>query len=358
MQEVYELIKSYKCSKPIIKVNKLKIPVTVLEPTKDNTELMDKILICLQERKVPKYTETPSGGISIKFKNRCGESWHWDPKWRELTLLLIEGNYRIQLVQQEMRERPGRVSWAKFVKDCNKLAGINISDYALDEDTGIQVKKEVPKPIIKVCNPVFINKTFDNCHHIDFNSSYPSALVKHYPEFMPVIKNWYDHRKTDKDAKQDLVNITGCMYGYTTQYKYSHLAKTMIQDNNDRIYEMCTRLSKAGRMPIAINTDGIWYAGDIYHDDNEGKDLGQWKNDHTNCKLRYKSGGVYEYIENGKYTAVVRRLEQDKIDPSEKQWGMIYKENLMQAHYAEPYIDSNNYYRLNWRTEQIYEKSI
>ena len=365
MQQIYELIRDFKCSKPIIKVNKLKIPVTVLKPSEDNVKLLDSILLYLQEHKVPRYVETPSGGISIKFKNRCFESWGWNPKWRELTLLLIEGNYRIQLVNEEMREHPGRLSWAKFVKDCNKLAGINIEDYALTAEEGEEVKKSVPKPIIKVVNSVFINKTFDNCHHIDFNSSYPSALIKYYPEFKPVLQEWYSKRQLAKimnnkvladELKAHLVNITGCMYGKTTQYRYSHLAKVMIQDNNDRIYDMCQKLSKSGRMPIGINTDGIWYTGPIYHDENEGNNLGQWKNDHVNCKLRYKSDGIYEYIERGEYHAVVRRLEQDKIADSEKTWGMIYKDELMKASYAEPYIDKNNYHRLNWRTEYIYEK--
>ena len=77
---------------------------------------------------------------------------------------------------------------------------------------------------------------------------------------------------------------------------------------------------------IARSTDCIWYEGEIYHGEGEGKALGEWSNDHTNCTFRAKSKGVYEYIENGKYTVVARGYyELDKIKPRDLwSWGDIY----------------------------------
>ena len=65
--------------------------------------------------------------------------------------------------------------------------------------------------------------------------------------------------------------------------------------------ELAKQLKDSGRMVLAYNTDGIWYCGEIYHGEGEGNGLGQWSNDHTNCTIRFKSAGSYEYIENGKY---------------------------------------------------------
>lgn len=80
-------------------------------------------------------------------------------------------------------------------------------------------------------------------------------------------------------------------------------------------------------MVISYNTDGIWYQGAVYHGDGEGDDLGQWHNDHVNCRFRAKSAGSYEFIENGSYFPVVRgKTRLDDLIPRDKwQWGDIYQ---------------------------------
>jgi hypothetical protein len=86
-------------------------------------------------------------------------------------------------------------------------------------------------------------------------------------------------------------------------------------------------LRQAGRQILAYNTDGIWYAGEEYHGEGEGPELGQWGHDHRNCKIRFKSAGAYEFIEDGKYYPVIRGLtllDKVKDRDTEWQWGDIF----------------------------------
>ena len=177
------------------------------------------------------------------------------------------------------------------------------------------------------------NRTYENVHHIDFHNSYPAGLCNAYPEFLPVIKPIYDERKEPGKEKinKAILNYTiGFMQSMTgCKAKWAHLSKAAIADNNKRIRELADRLRNSGRVILSYNTDGIWYTGEVYHGAGEGKDLGQWENDHINCKFRAKSAGCYEFIENGNYKAVVRGMTTlDKIkDRNTWQWGDIYDES-------------------------------
>ena len=84
-----------------------------------------------------------------------------------------------------------------------------------------------------------------------------------------------------------------------------------------------------------INVDGIWYQGEIYHDEDEGPNIGQWANDHINCKWRAKSSGSYEFIEDGKYYPVVQGCTgYDCVKPrTEWEWGDIYKTGKQLVYY-------------------------
>jgi hypothetical protein len=93
-------------------------------------------------------------------------------------------------------------------------------------------------------------------------------------------------------------------------------------------------LSELGYRILAYNTDGIWYqsfTGDAYHDASEGADIGQWKTDHSDCKIRFKSRGCYEYIEDGVYTPVFRGTSSyERIVPRDQWvWGDIYSGELI-----------------------------
>ena len=77
---------------------------------------------------------------------------------------------------------------------------------------------------------------------------------------------------------------------------------------------------------IRYKTDGFWCQGDVFHGEGEGHDLGEWENDHSDCKIRVNSDGVYEYEEAGVYHPVIRgRTWLDRyLDRSQWHWGDIY----------------------------------
>ena len=109
-------------------------------------------------------------------------------------------------------------------------------------------------------------------------------------------------------------SISGC------NARWAHLSRDAIKDNNDRVKKLAETLEKKGRMVLSFNTDGIWYKGPVYHGEGEGDGLGEWHNDHVNCKFRAKSSGSYEFIENKKYYL------QDKYF---NRFPVLYEDNIM-----------------------------
>ena len=86
---------------------------------------------------------------------------------------------------------------------------------------------------------------------------------------------------------------------------------------------MIAKLELNGRIPLLTNTDGIWYYSDLgpYHDNNEGDKLGNWQNDHNNCKFLMTSEGAYQYEENNVCYSVVRGLcNLDLVEPDRTKW--------------------------------------
>ena len=76
---------------------------------------------------------------------------------------------------------------------------------------------------------------------------------------------------------------------------------------------------------VGINTDGIWYQaknGDfrLYHDENEGGELGQWKNDHQDCEFLAYSDGQYWYKEKGKFHPVARGFYSYERIKAREEW--------------------------------------
>ena len=87
---------------------------------------------------------------------------------------------------------------------------------------------------------------------------------------------------------------------------------------------MIAKLQKAGFDPLLTNTDGIWYYsedGSIYHDEDEGNELGNWQNDHVNCDFLMTGPGSYQYVEDGVCHSVVRGLcNLDAAEPDRSKW--------------------------------------
>ena len=334
---LYNIIKDMKHGKIIYpNPNYMMIPVTLLEPNKENAELFNKILKLLEEADFHLLQRTPSGGIAKGINKLILPAYDYTYTLTnaEITILYSKGAWRIQFRSPIFEDSDtgkkisGKKAFIMFKKYCADY-NINLDDYAVDN--GLDIKGEIESPLICMANAGQKDRIWNNVNHVDFHNSYPAGLVNTHPEFHDVIKMCYDKRKEKDKMYKAVLNLSiGFMQSKWCGYKYATLSRDAINDNNKRIKELAQRLTDAGNIILAYNTDGIWYKGDVYHGEGEGKDLGQWENDHVNCTFRMKSDGAYEFIEDGKYHPVVRgytRLDRIK-DRSNWEWGDIYQAEI------------------------------
>ena len=72
--------------------------------------------------------------------------------------------------------------------------GIDINDFRISSDEGLEVKKTIPSPLIDVDESI-IDETLENVHHIDFHSAYMSGIAVNYPALKAPIEYIYNRRK-------------------------------------------------------------------------------------------------------------------------------------------------------------------
>lgn len=317
------------------------IPVTVVNASLGNEISWNDIYQeLLKDKDYFQIVRTKSGGISIHHTERLKHIYKYDVKQKksvvEITLCnLKETNefrsYRIQWRINNYKDAEnneqlitGKQSFNIFKKHCNKY-GINLDDYIVSKEEGIELNKQIHAPDIRLMNPWLKDAVFTNANHLDFHKFYMMGLMKSHPEFEPVIKELNAIAKLDKKYKTVLAATIGYMHSECCNYKYTKLAKDAINRAYEDYYNVMEILKKSNTI-IATNTDGIWYTGKVFHGLLESDEIGGWSNDHVNCKIRFKSAGSYEFIEDGKYYPVVRgRTVLDKYkDRSEWQWGDIY----------------------------------
>ena len=263
------------------------------------------------------------------------------------------------MIDDEEHELTGFDAFKQIQKDC-KAHGININDYAISEEEAIEVKKSIPSPWIKLTatGNLFKEIEIPNVFHIDWNSAYPAGLCANYPEFTPIYEEHFKLRKTAPIHKAVINYSIGAMQSLKGRMKarYAKLSKAAIEWTIDQLKSMTEELQNDGNYNIlAYNTDGIWVQGNpekLYKHPNYGNDMGQWKIDHVCEKIRFKSAGAYEFMENGEYHAVVRgRTRLDNIKPrSEWTWGDIFQGNCMPIKYT---IENNQIKEID--DEEIYK---
>lgn len=306
-------------------VNYLKIPVSNVPITEEGATTFNEFYQFFLESGYSQIKRTPSGGISVAKKWFRPPMWDVQVKKAYVEITVVDYQcYRLQFSnfsKEGEQGISGRRSFLTFKAVCNKF-GIDLSEFEIEN--GEEVKKEIEKPKIELF--VESGQSIENCHHLDFNSSHISGMVKYHPALKGPFEEIYSKRKDNSIYKQILTHCWGYLQSEYIGYKFAHISRDGIKYTNERIEEMSKRLVESGRRLVAWNTDGIWYQGDIYHADDEGIELGQWKNDHTNCLFRAKSKGSYEFIEDGKYTPVVRGATRlDKIKSRDQwKWGDIF----------------------------------
>lgn len=311
-------------------INKLDLPLNQIPISEEGMETFNSIIDLLEANGFDHMVLTRSHGICKKRWIRnisCTYAVYQTNSFIELIIAFAElkYSYRIQFrrpFEKEKKEMSGSRSWTRFLGICKKY-NVDITDYSIEN--GKEVKKTIPSAIID-CNPLFKNITLHNVHHIDIHSAHMAGVAESFPDIRPVIEECYNRRKEDVSYKSIMTHTWGFMQSEWVGYRYSHMSKAGIESTNRKVRELTERLENSGRTVLLHNTDGIWYKGTVFHDEGEGTRLGQWSNDHTNCTLRYKSKGIYEYIEDGKYTVVARGCYAlDRIKAREDWvWGDIY----------------------------------
>lgn len=306
------------------KPNYLLIPVSALEMGDEAMRRFNEVSRALSLTGWPQIVRTPSHGIA-KATPRPSYDVITTNYMAEITALTPWGNFRLQFKNAASDKRMrGRRAFRAFRRALME-DGIDLTDYALADLEEAKIQKEaIDPPPVGLAMPGVEDTTWRGVNHIDFHSSFPAGLAKAVPAFRPTIERLYAAKEAgDEMAKATLNLAIGFMQSIRgCNARWAHLSRRAIDDNNGRVYALAKELAMHGRTPLCYNTDGIWYAGEVYHGRGEGKALGEWSNDHTGCKWRAKSAGAYEYVENGEYHAVVRGV------PNERKagwgWGSIY----------------------------------
>lgn len=332
-----------KSAKATLHPNYIRLPVTVVDSVDDFNAIYN-YWKSREEKGLITYgiERTKSGGISYNIRLPSYDVTVSNIGCELLCLALDHDKnpcfYRLQYRSYKITDDhdiaiTGRTAFKRFSDELLK-DGIDITKYFIDN--GIDIKREIEKPLIKVADNNFLDKTFEGAHHLDICSSYPYGMAKCYPEWYPTINRLYESR--DRYPINKAILNLSCGYMQSVgrfKARLAHVSKYAINLNNKRVRDMAEYLELNGRVVLLYNTDGIWYIGKSINQNNTR--LGGWKEDHKNCKIRIKSAGAYEFIENGVYHPVLRghtRLDDWKVRELWN-WGDIYHED---ADYVYEYI--------------------
>ena len=317
-------------AKPTLKPNYIKMPVT----RTDSVDEFNAVLAHYRSLGYNKLDRTESGGISLATLRLPAINMTTNKWGVELIVGDCDGWFRLQFrnnlfddVDEKKLKITGKQALNKFYY-CLQDIGIDLNDYAIPN--GKMVKATIEKPLIQLDRQSFKDVIFTNAHHLDINSSYPAGVKEYHPEFGPVIDEWYKRKQAGhKEYKAYLNLMIGTMQSSYIGYKYADISKYAIGRNNQKIREMAQWLKDNGRVVLLYNTDGIWFTGDPYPEEPQSKELGAFKQDHTNCTFRAKSDGAYEFIEDGVYYPVLRgHTKLDEYLPRDKwKWGDIYQDD-------------------------------
>lgn len=329
------MFEDYKGKPFTLKPNKRKLPINTLH-FEDLEEFNRLYLYC--RRNFTQVKPTDSGGISYHISEKYKERYfviRGNQRF-EMCVVCLEGCYRFVLMGKTKAKDTlkGTTAVRQIYKKAEEM-GIDLTTYACEPIEGKEIKKTIKSPHIQVLTPLLLNKVINKVFHLDLKSSYASQIVRAYPELHDLYDYMYQQRKFRNEYyKHVLTNSIGCFQSvycpdvliprHTRPYQFAKLAREAVNGTREAIEYYITRLEKAGFVPLLTNTDGIWYyseSGKPYHDANEGHELGQWENDHINCKFLMTSVGSYQYVENGiTYTVVRGKCNLDSIEPDRAKW--------------------------------------
>lgn len=315
-----------KRGRPTLKPNYALIPVT----TTDNVDEWNAVFMDYSQRGYPLIEWTPSGGISLTNWRYMGfgvKSYKWGA---EITAIDATGAFRLQFRSKlndvdQSGDISGKQAFFAF-RDALRARGIELKDYEITN--GWDVKQTIQPPLIKICNPAFVDLTFTDVYHLDLGSAYPAGAMDYHPEFEPIFRDWYNRRAERAIYKQYLNLLIGTMQSSIIHFRHADISKHAIEWTRERVLAEAEHVRQSGGMVIMFNTDGLWCKGGEPSEDVH--DIGHFRVDIRAAKFRAASAGKYEYItaDTGEYVARVRgRTAWDDCKPrSEWEWGDIYKD--------------------------------
>lgn len=328
-------------------INYLRTPSNIFKFNDEGMNTLNNVIEYLENNfERNEIVWTRSGGISIKRKNLRLPAWDIRENKTRIEVILISIGYcaRWQLsvnaaqVEHIGKNFGGRQAYLAFRQICKKF-NIDLNKYAIEN--GEEVKKTIEKPMVGYRINCKLDKTYYNVHHLDLNSSYMSGIAIKNPGLARVIQYIYDKRKSGNEIYKAILNNT---YGFFQspycavnkhKYAFAHLSKDAIAFNNEYIRLLIEHLQETGRNVLMVNTDGIWYQGEIFEDREcgFGSNLGQWKTDYRDCKFKMRSSGSYQIdgteVKTGRigYKAFQKGYTKlDRVKPrAEWEWDDIYE---------------------------------
>lgn len=343
--------------------NIINIPPNWIEATEEGMEEFNKIYTKILEERTRVYVKTASGGICKKKHLLRIPCYNINFTKSSIELIYIgrqcyKWRFRSSYLDDEGKGITGKRSFEIFKRMVEELGG-DLNDLAIPD--GKMVKETIPSPKIDA-EDFILGREISNAYHIDLNSAF-MAGIKYCLLTMPqttttqaviqTIDHLYEHRKDGTEESRYYKDILTHSYGYFQSaycvlnhhgYALAHLSKAAIEYTNKRLEEWDNKIKAANGKILAHNTDGIWFVVyDIYNKKpleelwKEDKGLGDMKLDVKAKKIRFKSKGAYEYIdENDNYTPKVRgRTRRDYITPrSQWKWGDIYQKDCEPIKYS------------------------
>lgn len=288
-----------------------------------NIDKINHIYRLLKKSRLPLIQRTPGGSIARNNIHHISGAWDCREVWQEnhqlkgviITVIVKNtvfvfkcGNFKVN-----KSEMTGSKAFNIFKKVCAK-AGINIDDYKIKD--GKEVKATIESPLIKMFKRY---ERLEHVNHLDINSAWAWGVCQSFPAFTGI----FDALK-HKDKLIANMALGYCQSRYIG-YSLANLSKAGIENCNKQVERLMERLIAEDFEIVGINTDGIWYQaknGDfrLYHDENEGGDLGQWKNDHKDCEFLAYSDGQYWYKEKGKFHPVARGFYSYERIKAREEW--------------------------------------
>lgn len=331
-----DIYANYKTAPVSVNVNQYLLPKILLpmESFYEFNELLEELVAMEAAGEITRgITRTRSGGISVAphcnlYRGSCYDVVAAN-SFVSLTVLYIDGMFQLILSNKKEHEEEDRgIGGARaffIFKQICKNHGVDLEEFAIDN--GFEVKRTIPAPKICVAHSSFLNLTLENCFHVDLNTAYMAGIAKAFPALEAPIREIYD-KKNNVDRKyKAILNYTyGYMQSKYVGYRFSHMSKEAHLYTHRMLDYVSNLIEENGCVIIGYNTDGVWAQGDPSFI-KDSRELGEFRVDHKNCRLRFKSSGAYEYIEDGEYHPVIRgKTKLDKALPrSSWKWGDIYK---------------------------------